>query len=1310
MDDGLKKSDRIGGRMPALQAQRFVVTQVGAQPEPMVPGMVPGMSLPPDAFAMPKEPSEPVALTVTEPVMTVDSITRGLGIEPGEAHAFRKFLESTTANADNPGAWAQQVQEWARTHSYSPELRRALFARAQAYYKGRGQERPTALLRARRAAGARTESPVKLTVDLTKAEPRGGKYHARVPDPESGKHRYYYSEKAYSQRPDAHLRGSDILKDRARKELQNGATPESLADRYDSGMITDLVKEMQDAGALAKGPPPRLTMAPAAASAGGRAFTPPSRPPQVQAAERSAKDKILREAGLKKDKDGNPLPATGGDMEKSVEGEGSRGGKIIGHTSSGKPIYDSHGHDAHVGFSAQDHKDAHAAHWDAIKQKGIDSPESKAHAQAAQSHWASHQKGKTEEMNASGKQAQKLNESKGSGAAMQGQVLRSIGGNALHAPGHASHADAASFRKQHEGWGADQHSEARFVLEGHAKALKKRGKYDAALAYTHLANMHGSLGQIKNAQQHGGASQTSSSGWEDNIKSSTASMAHHRGAHEAAAAAEPAAPAKKPKPTPAKKAAAPAASPVPEGHVRIAMGGGKSKDVKSEHTAGLYHVHGTDEGTFKVTHGPSGMGAKTAKSKEEAVAFANHMHENAGDAGADTPHGKVPEKSHMNKIAQAAASFKKSEVQQGAGLEDWLRKAGAVPASEKDPDEEDEAAEAGEGGEAEEPGEADESTTPPGFQKALPMGDGDEDDVPADAQKRTGAAPDPKASYAESHEKTDARGEDASSASPQSAHLEPTRPGPMTKGTNVPAAAASATSVPEVAPPQNYGNAQVAQPTLTKGGGEGSRGGKIIGHTSGGKPIYASGEMDRAAAHSGPAKVAFTGGSYDTATPEEKSKHHAAQADYHTDRAKQEEAAGNRSGAENHKAIAEQHRASVVKDHALTGNKGLEARRKAERLEADIHGKLGRELGSAGAAKLHGQAADAHREAALHFGMAGKQARESGDAKAAAEYSKMSGEHGDKVGHHTKRALEYGMGKQYAADPTFKKSEDNMNGLSGWLVKAGIPGAEDIGGGKPPADDLPSGESDIDQGKDVNGGLSQAGAEGGNLEPGKGSGERVERTGPGKEAGVSETAGSPDTGGTEKLSKDDGPMGKLPEGEPGMVEESGAGLSGNDQMDVGSMKKGDLDNYHAPPDWDAKAAKAHAMAIRKAQSPTHLRLVGGKAPVAKPEPQQQPMVKSLNGVPVSDASDLAVERMLKSGDYYGGGGPSSMNNVGAIGMSKMCKSCDGPMPVYLTACPTCGVGETVRSVQTPASAGGMAKSLSPFVSQDLRLPNGFKKT
>lgn len=45
------------------------------------------------------------------------------------------------------------------------------------------------------------------------------------------------------------------------------------------------------------------------------------------------------------------------DLEKA-EGEGSRGGKVIGHTKSGKPIYENANHEGHKNFTIAEHNDA----------------------------------------------------------------------------------------------------------------------------------------------------------------------------------------------------------------------------------------------------------------------------------------------------------------------------------------------------------------------------------------------------------------------------------------------------------------------------------------------------------------------------------------------------------------------------------------------------------------------------------------------------------------------------------------------------------------------------------------------------------------------------------------------------------------------------------------------------------------------------------------------------------------------------------------------------------------------------------------
>ena len=50
------------------------------------------------------------------------------------------------------------------------------------------------------------------------------------------------------------------------------------------------------------------------------------------------------------------------DINDMAGGPGSRGGHIIGHTSSGKPVYGSHGHKAHEDFTAKDHYESGKLH------------------------------------------------------------------------------------------------------------------------------------------------------------------------------------------------------------------------------------------------------------------------------------------------------------------------------------------------------------------------------------------------------------------------------------------------------------------------------------------------------------------------------------------------------------------------------------------------------------------------------------------------------------------------------------------------------------------------------------------------------------------------------------------------------------------------------------------------------------------------------------------------------------------------------------------------------------------------------------
>lgn len=74
-----------------------------------------------------------------------------------------------------------------------------------------------------------------------------------------------------------------------------------------------------------------------------------------------------------------PSPQHGGELSKQSNETGPRGGKIIGKTKSGKPIYDIASHPSHKGFSKDEHLDAMDAHTGKISEirakHGLGSPD-----------------------------------------------------------------------------------------------------------------------------------------------------------------------------------------------------------------------------------------------------------------------------------------------------------------------------------------------------------------------------------------------------------------------------------------------------------------------------------------------------------------------------------------------------------------------------------------------------------------------------------------------------------------------------------------------------------------------------------------------------------------------------------------------------------------------------------------------------------------------------------------------------------------------------------------------------------------------
>jgi hypothetical protein len=300
----------------------------------------------------------------------------------------------------------------------------------------------------------------------------------------------------------------------------------------------------------------------------------------------------------------------------------------------------------------------------------------------------------------------------------------------------------------------------------------------------------------------------------------------------------------------------------------------------------------------------------------------------------------------------------------------------------------------------------------------------------------------------------------------------------------------------------------------------------------------------------------------------------------------------------------------------------------------------------------------------------------------------------------------------------------------------GLPGTGDEGGGGPNKMPVGKGQTSAVQGKDVNGGLAQAGDEDSGSQTmmeGHGGGDgKVENKGSNTPADLSSTTGAEKSasGGSKNLSPDDPPMGEMASGESGIKgKEENAGMQGGD-IDVGSldndrpMKKGELDEYSAPVHFDLAAAREHALKIQKMKDMGREYVSFAPArtaqvlPFRKSDPDGT-SYKSMGSVLISSASDDAVEAFQKSeegrGDYYGGGSEPGMGNEAVIFKSAVCPSCNKANPAMLSKCGHCGGGMGGGSMEK--SQGGQPAQLSveqirgPLASapDEISLPFGLVK-
>jgi len=197
-----------------------------------VPGMTAGFALPVPGISPPRPPRE--SDYRFRVVITPEHVVRGLGLD---RHVESAIISAVHATSGMGALYARMaVSETILMLNVDPAMRAVILERVQQLVGDRDPGREVTDALALRG--------------LRKADPRGGKYHARVPDGNGG-YRYFYDEEKYAKQPNAHVSGRSVLKgkcgDAITKRVGAGdCTLEEARDaakEYDDDLVKDAIRD-----------------------------------------------------------------------------------------------------------------------------------------------------------------------------------------------------------------------------------------------------------------------------------------------------------------------------------------------------------------------------------------------------------------------------------------------------------------------------------------------------------------------------------------------------------------------------------------------------------------------------------------------------------------------------------------------------------------------------------------------------------------------------------------------------------------------------------------------------------------------------------------------------------------------------------------------------------------------------------------------------------------------------------------------------------------------------------------------------------
>lgn len=210
--------------------------------------------------------------------------------------------------------------------------------------------------------------------------------------------------------------------------------------------------------------------------------------------------------------------------------------------------------------------------------------------------------------------------------------------------------------------------------------------------------------------------------------------------------------------------------------------------------------------------------------------------------------------------------------------------------------------------------------------------------------------------------------------------------------------------------------------------------------------------------------------------------------------------------------------------------------------------------------------------------------------------------------------------------------------------------------------------------------------------------------GPGKSNTVAATAGGTGPTETEKLSPDDSPLGEMNEGTPGLI--STPTSSGNSAMRTDLTKSQGFVGDGA--DQQVRLHDARVAWQKQQSTDVHVPPNAQRAPqrAAAPQaPRASTYVQKGGMVAYSDASDLAVEAMMKASES-GFSVPISQVGIAGSPMAKSwaCPNCNGHSSAMVTLCTHCGFDAQSMAKSGPVSQALPARLQRAKTTADIYLP------